>query len=153
MDRLKGGKENMNRREIILAAFGPAKGGLHTPVQVQKLLFLIDKEIPELVNGPHYNFQPYYYGPFDSTVYDELLTLADDDLVDVIPENTWYSYRLNKSGQVKGEEIFNSLPSNAQQFINSVSDFVRSLSFAQLVSAIYKAYPDMQANSVFQSCE
>ena len=34
--------------------------------------------------------------------------------------------------------------------IEQVSKFVRSLSFEQLVSAIYKAYPRMKANSVFR---
>lgn len=143
----------MNRREIILAAFAPAKGSKYTPVQVQKLLFLIDREIPELVDGPHFNFRPYNYGPFDSSVYDELSSLAQENLVEVIPEVTWYSYRLTDNGQIAGEALLESLQPKAKQFIQQSSDFVRSLSFAQLVSAIYKAYPDMKINSVFQGCE
>jgi hypothetical protein len=35
-------------------------------------------------------------------------------------------------------------------YIRQASEFVRSLSFTQLVSAIYKAYPEMRENSVFQ---
>ena len=59
----------MEKREIILAALAPADGVIHTPVQVQKLLFLIDKKIPHLVGGPYFNFVPYAYGPFDTEIY------------------------------------------------------------------------------------
>jgi hypothetical protein len=44
--------------------------------KVQKLLFLIDREIPRLVGGPHFNFQSYDFGPFDRDVYDTLEALA-----------------------------------------------------------------------------
>ncbi len=142
----------MDRKEVILAAFAPAKGASHTPVQVQKLLFLIDREIPEWVDGPHFEFQPYHYGPFDSSIYNELLKLAIEGYVEIYPEQTWSSYRLTDKGQKAGDELLNTLKSEAQKFIQAVSEFVRSLSFAQLVSAIYKAYPEMRANSVFQGC-
>jgi uncharacterized protein YwgA len=142
----------MDRRNIILAAFAPANGAGHTPVQVQKLLFLIDREIPELVGGPFYDFQPYYYGPFDASLYDELSGLASEGYVEVFPEQTWLSYRLTEAGQKTGEELLNSLSPKAQEFIKTISAFVRSLSFPQLVSAIYKTYPEMKANSVFKEC-
>jgi DNA-binding PadR family transcriptional regulator len=142
----------MDRRNIILTAFAPADGASFTPVQVQKLLFLIDKEIPKLVGGPYFDFQPYYYGPFDASLYDELSMLESEGYVEVLPEQTWLSYRLTETGQKTGEELLNSLSPKAQEFIKTISAFVRSLSFSQLVSAIYKAYPEMKANSVFKEC-
>lgn len=142
----------MTKREIILAALATAKGSRHTPVQVQKLLFLIDKEIPVPVNGPHFNFQPYNYGPFDKAVYDELIALASEGCVEIIPENTWLSYRLTQTGQEEGDKLLGSLQADARDYIDKASQFVRSLSFSQLVSAIYKAYPEMQVNSVFRGC-
>ena len=39
----------MNRYEIVLAALAPAGGGKFSPVHVQKLLFLLDRNIPEEV--------------------------------------------------------------------------------------------------------
>ena len=142
----------MKQRDIILAAFAPAKGSLHTPVQVQKLLFLIDREIPQYVDGPHFNFKPYHYGPFDLLVYDELATLAEEKYIDIVPESNWNSYRLTDTGQKEGEKILNSLNPKAKLFIETMSVFVRSVSFEQLVSAIYKAYPEMKENSVFRGC-
>lgn len=142
----------MDKKGIILAAFAPANGSSHTPVQVQKLLFLIDREIPKLVGGPHYDFKPYNYGPFDMSLYDELLELAGDGYIEIVPEQTWSSYRLTEKGQQAGDTLLTSLDTKAQEFIKTVSEFVRVLSFQQLVSAIYKAYPEMKANSVFQGC-
>jgi hypothetical protein len=140
----------MDRREIVLAGMAPANGALHTPVQVQKLFFLIDRNIADLVGGPHFDFRPYNYGPFDRAVYDVLRELWAEGLVDIVPEWTWRSYRLTKAGQEWGETLLSQLPPKAQTYIERVSKFVRGLSFTQLVSAIYKAYPDMRANSVFQ---
>lgn len=140
----------MNQQEIILAAMAPAKGALHTPVQMQKLLFLIDRNIPRQTGGPHFSFRPWNYGPFDKAVYDVLLALALDDHVDRIPDRSWIDYKLTLSGQERGERLLEQLPEVASVYIRQASEFVRKLTFTQLVSAIYKAYPDMRANSVFQ---
>ena len=140
----------MNKRDLVLAALAPGKRASHTPVQVQKLLFLIDKEISDLIDGPYFDFQPYNYGPFDKAVYNVLFQLATEGLVQILNEWTWKSYRLTVPGQQLGEELLDSLSGNAKDYIQKVSDFVRILSFTQLVSAIYKAYPEMRANSVFQ---
>lgn len=142
----------MNKKEIILAALASSDGAVHTPVQVQKLLFLIDKEIPALVKGPIFDFRPYNYGPFDKTVYAELSELAREGAVAIIPQNNWLSYHLTPNGLHMGRDLLESLPADAQDYITRASQFVRSLQFAELVSAIYAQYPDMRRNSVFQKC-
>lgn len=140
----------MTKKDIILAALSPAKESRYTPVQVQKLLFLIDKQIPRLVGGPIFDFKPYNYGPFDKSVYEEITALANDGYIDIISENTWQCYRLTNIGQTKGEQLFRALDEVAQSYVAKASEFVRALTFSELVSAIYKAYPEMRQNSVFQ---
>jgi len=140
----------MDRKIIILAALSAAAGEHHTPVQVQKLMFLIDREIPDRIGGPHFNFQPYNYGPFDKTLYDELEELESEGYVQTVFEQTWRNYRLTRHGQELGEKSLASLPPEAQEYIKRASNFIRSLSFRQLVLAIYKAFPEMRENSVFQ---
>ena len=134
----------------MLAALSVAGGATHTPVQVQKLFFLIDQEISKHIGGKHFDFEPYNYGPFDRAVYQELEMLAAKGYVEFVPQSTWSSYRLTEDGQAKGEEYLAKLDKKAVSYIRDVSEFVRSLSFTQLVSAIYKAYPKMRENSVFQ---
>ncbi len=140
----------MDKRDIILAAMSPSKGGAYTPVQAQKLLFLIDRNLADQIDGPIFIFEPYNYGPFDKAVYEELENLETENLVEIIPFRTWTNYKLTDSGQEQGEKILATLPINAQNFISALSEFVCSLSFSQLVTAIYKAYPGMQENSVFR---
>ena len=142
----------MEKKEIILAVLASAKGAIHTPIQIQKLLFLIDKKIPNLINGPYFDFQPYSYGPFDVEIYNLLEELAQVEDVEMIsdPNLRWAKYRLTINGQKKGEKILNTLNTKAIEYIKILSLFVRSLSFAELVSTIYKEFPDMKKNSIFE---
>lgn len=140
----------MDRQDLILAALAAGgQGATFEPVQVQKLFFLIDREIPAAVDGPHFDFRPYDYGPFDSAVYTELERLAKDELV-MITMGYYRSYALTDSGYQRGAEELNALPEKARAFIEHAAKWVRALSFNQLVSAIYKKYPDMKAASVFR---
>ena len=140
----------MNRKQAVLAVLAASNGAYHSPVQVQKLFFLVDRNIPKNVGGPHFSFQPYNYGPFDKSVYETLEVLETDGLVECASVKTWTEYKLTEKGQAEGEKLLSGLPKDVQKYIRQLSDFVRSLSFTQLVTAIYKAYPDMKTNSVFQ---
>jgi uncharacterized protein len=141
----------MKRDDLVLAAMTPGGGYQYTPVQVQKLLFLIDRQIPQHVGGPHFRFEPYHYGPFDSNVYHELDQLAVRGLVAI--DRSWSprTFALTSEGFAFGTAALISLPPTIQDFINRTSAFVRAQSFSSLVSAIYKAFPEMRENSVFQS--
>lgn len=144
----------MEKKDIILAVLSAAEGVcvVHTPIQIQKLLFLIDKKIPNLINGPYFTFEPYSYGPFDVEVYNLLEELAQAEDVEIIsdPNLRWAKYRLTINGQKKGEKILNTLNKKAIEYIKILSLFVRSLSFAELVSTIYKEFPEMKKNSIFE---
>jgi hypothetical protein len=145
------GEAIMDRREIVLAGLSVGNCDLFTPVQVQKLFFLIDKNIAEKINGQtFFNFEPYNYGPFDKKVYTTLEELATEGHVEMIPQGSWTSYRLSDKGKKEGARILGSLSPKEQEYVSNVSQLVRKLSFSQLVSAIYKAYPEMQVNSAFQ---
>lgn len=143
----------MEKKEVVLAILATADGAIHTPVQVQKLLFLIDKKIPSLIGGPYFNFVPYTYGPFDLEIYHLLENLSQEEDVEIIsnPNLRWAKYRLTIKGQKKGEEILNTIDKKASDYIKRLSSFVRSLSFAELVSVIYNEFPEMKVNSVFES--
>lgn len=141
----------MDDRNLVLTAMAVSKGALHSPVQMQKLLFLLDRKLSKELEGPHFNFEPYDYGPFDRKVYDVLDDLALDGLVEIVKSpNRWKKYRTTPKGQTIGESSLACLKPEVVDSISNLSNIVRSLSFADLVSAIYKAYPEMKVNSVFQ---
>ena len=141
----------MERCKLILAAMSPAANGPFSPVQVQKLFFLLDMNIAKQTEGPHFNFEPYDYGPFDKQVYETLESLDGNGLVEIFEANQYGSktYRLTNEGHRIGNEALCQLPEAVQPYIREVVKFIRSLSFAELVSAIYQAYPEMGVNSVF----
>ena len=141
----------MERRDFVLAAMSPAGTSPFTPVQVQKLLFLLDRNVSEQIRGPYFRFEPYDYGPFDRSVYIELDSLQHDGLIEIHEplHSGPRTYRLTHQGHEKGEAFHGKLPTVAQLYVKAAVDYVRSLTFAQLVAAIYQAYPEMRENSVF----
>jgi hypothetical protein len=140
----------MNRRELVLSTL--AAGGetaSFTPVQVQKIFFLLDREAAHLTGGPKFNFQPYDYGPFDNAVYEqiEVLNLAGLTQIDMVGRHK--SFALAPLGFAEGSTVLARLPTPTQEYIKAVVAWVRSLRFDQLVAAIYRKYPDMKAKSIF----
>ncbi|MBR0974096.1 hypothetical protein [Bradyrhizobium japonicum] len=141
----------MTRSEILLA--GLAAGGenaTYTPVQVQKLFFLLDREASAALGGPHFKFVPYDYGPFDQSVYAGLDDLARRDLALVQNTGRYRVYGLTQAGQAEGRRALEALAPAARDYVANVARWVRQLSFQQLVASIYNKYPDMKANSVFR---
>jgi hypothetical protein len=142
----------MDKKEIILAAMASSSGADYSPVQIQKLLFLLDKKIPTYLNGPHFKFVPYAYGPFAIEIYQLLDGFDNSGEVNILHSlaSGIRKYRLTKTGQQEGEKLLGKLDSKIRDYMAKLSVFVRSLSFAELVSSIYNEYPEMKKNSVFR---
>ncbi len=141
----------LSRSQFILASFAlQGSSASMSPVQVQKFFFLLDKEIPTMTSGPHFNFRPYDYGPFDKNVYLEIEDLERKGDTQITTESGIRSYKLTQEGKRKGDILASHLSPKAKEYISRVGEFVRRLSFEQLVSSIYKAYPEMREKSVFR---
>lgn len=140
---------SMDRRKYMLAVLSSVDNASYTPVQIQKIFFLLDKNIANKVGGPYFNFEPYHYGPFDKKIYNELnlLHLVDDVTEEKVNNVTRYS--LTPSGIAEGKKELEMLNNESKKYIKEICTFVKSLSFAQLLRAIYNEYPEMKANSIF----
>ena len=141
----------MDRASYVLASMSPAKMGDFSPVQLQKLFFLLDRNIANHTGGPYFNFVPYDYGPFDSEVYKQLRELESSELANVNGSDwqPYRTYRLTSAGQEQGLQQFLEFSSEVQEYIKEIVEFVRAASFSRLISSIYSAYPEMKVNSVF----
>ncbi len=154
---IRGGGDmgkRLNRQDYTLAVMATQPGAVYEPVQVQKMFFLLDRNIGRSLGGTYFNFRPYDYGPYDKAVYSELEALARMGLAQSSVSSDWRQIRtftLTAAGQAKGQAHSNMLPDDARKYIQKISQFVRSLSFAELVGAIYRAYPAMKKNSVFKT--
>jgi uncharacterized protein len=141
----------MTRQEWLLLALAHRKGQPMTPVQIQKAMFLMGTEAKQFVGTEFYKFVPYNYGPFDADVYHDLDGLAARGLVtsDSFPGRSWKMYAITPAGMAEAARAKTVANPTAVLFLGKVVDWVSSLSFPQLVRAIYAKYPKFKANSVF----
>lgn len=141
----------MTRDEALLAILAASQGRYYTPAQIQKAAFLVSENLPNLVSrGTKYRFEPYDYGPFDRTVYDDCETMQAQGSVEITQGPRWRYYAATDSGVVAGQAILASMSEKDRNYILEVSKWVRSLSFEQLVKSIYEKYPKMKENSIFR---
>jgi hypothetical protein len=144
----------MNRRDLVLAILAAAEGRPFTPVQIQKAVFVVCDQFPNSIDdGPGFHFEPYDYGPFDSDVYSELALLqrSGDAVIAPSVHGNWNTYAASDSGVRRGDKLLHDVAAPQERnYIQRVSDWVRSLSFNSLVKSIYDAYPHMRANSIFR---
>lgn len=142
----------MHRRELLLAVLATANGRPFHPAQIQKAIFLIEENLPGLINqGAGYNFVPYNYGPFDRGVYIEAENLqAEGAAIIASPNGRWNTYAASGLGMHRGRDILNRIDARSRNYIERIVEWVLAQSFGSLVRAIYDAYPPMRANSIFQ---
>ena len=136
----------------MLAALSSAEGSPFSPVQIQKLLFLIDRRIGREIGGPFFDFVPYHYGPFDKGIYPLLDRLVKKRLMEAnaVPGLRWNLYKPTPSGQIKGDQILSDIREKPRSDIAKLACYVVQLSFDDLVSAIYRGFPEMEVNSIFK---
>ena len=147
----------MKRAELLLALLAAAEGAHYTPVQLQKSMFLLDRNVlngnPEGIQlkDEGYNFEPYHYGPFDPAVYRDAEDLSREGLVLVSHKvgSPVELYCATQEGIASGQQLLAGMSERCRVYITNVSEWTRSLGFKKLVASIYDAYPDMEVNSIF----
>jgi uncharacterized protein YwgA len=139
------------REQIALVMLALAKGETFTPVQIQKALFLADDKAGGAFSS-RYEFKPYDYGPFDRRVYSDIEELANHGWAQINqqPGARWRTYSASEIGIELGQRYAERLGDEERSVLEKIAKLVRSLSFNELVSAIYKAYPSMRTRSVFR---
>ncbi|TAK25368.1 MAG: hypothetical protein EPO26_03050 [Chloroflexota bacterium] len=144
MDRLRPG-------DWTLITIASADRASLSPVQLQKALFLLGKELPGEVGDDFYEFVPYHYGPFSSAVSADAITLQRDDLVEIERPigQRYVEYRVTTKGVAAAADLRARASVKAVEYLDQVVKWARTRSFAELVRAVYAKYPDMQVNSVF----
>lgn len=140
--------QNKDLTLLVIASAG--ESGL-SPVQLQKSLFLLGKsKLPDIPQD-FYPFYPYNYGPFHPNVYADADALSKEGLVMLAPSGQgWSTYIITSAGVTKAGEVRKKLQQVTASYIDQLVSWVKSHSFNALLRAIYAAYPDFRANSIFQ---
>jgi uncharacterized protein len=143
----------LSHEEMALVVLSLADGETFTPVQIQKALFLADDKVRDAFHdASRYHFEPYDYGPFDWQVYADAENLERRGLgqINQQPGNRWRTYAASPAGVVEGHRLAERLTPDQRAVLQKIVKLVRNLSFNELVSAIYRAYPQMRVRSVFR---
>ncbi len=136
-----------NAQKYLLAALAAAPGGVLSPVQAQKALFVLGQEASSQVGEDFYKFVPYSYGPFCKSVYDDIAAFEAAGLVMIDNSSKPSRYILTKTGLDKHNAV--KLPEPLATYLSDVVGWVANQSFSQLLNSIYTKYPDYAVNSVF----
>lgn len=143
----------MQRSEYVLIGLAPAQGRPHTPVQVQKLFFLLQEkgQASPSLGGTYFDFQPCHFGPYDKDIYSELENLTQQGWIEIsFTPSGIRQYRLTPVGQEQADILLKQLDARSRKFVQKISRWILEKDFFQLVQAVYRAFPRMAENSVFQ---
>lgn len=138
------GARSVQRSEFVLAtmaAAGPRAS--FDPVQVQKALFLADRGVGREAGGPHFDFRPAAYGPFDPAVFEALGQLAAEGRASLDGSGPCPAYAATGSGRDDGRAALGRMPRRAARYLRKASRWVLAQPFWDLVAGIQRAYPEM----------
>jgi uncharacterized protein YwgA len=122
-----------------------------SPVQLQKSLFLLGKELSSEVGEQFYQFTPHNYGPFDRTIYTDASELAEQGLIRIAEADGGFKeYMPTDVGLQCATLMKHAASTRALDYLNEIVRWAQDLSFSALVRAIYAKYPEYRENSVFQ---
>ena len=95
-------------------------------INIQKLLFLIDRKASQYVDGPHFTFQAYYYGPFDAAIYEILDQLVTAHKVIIDRSGPYRTYALSEAGREHGLDVLTQHSRTANISSTRISRWVLS---------------------------
>ncbi len=133
----------MNKETFLLKVLSIINTPL-SPIQIQKLFFLLEKRLPK--DAKYFEFKPYFYGPYDKQLTLLLNKLIFNNKIQVLTMNNVDYYQLNK---YYFESTADFLDNRKKEFILEIIDFIKRKNFKELCFAIYNEFPEMKVNSVF----
>ena len=140
----------MTRQGLLLKILLAADGEPVTPAQLQKVAFLLGKHFDNELTDDYYDFIAYDFGPFCAEIYRDAERLERDGLasITVNPSGGWRQYAATIKGLRSAPD---DIPESIASYILKAMKWARSLSFQELIKAIYAHFPEYRENSAFQS--
>ena len=138
----------MKCADLLLKIIAAADGKRLTPVQLQKVAFLLGEGCRDEMPDDYYSFRKYDYGPFSAAVYADAEKLERDGLIaiSINSRGGWREYAATAAGI---EADFEDIPDVVSTYIEETVKWAMQLSFQQLVREVYKRFPQYRENSVF----
>ena len=148
IEKEEGPDSRMERSVVVLAALS-ATGEIArlNALQVQNLLFLLDREIASCLGGPHFDFKPYHAGPYDPNVFREVESLAEEGKIVIDRSGPYWTFSVSTTGFEEGRQALARMTGHARRYLAKASRWILTQPFWAMVSGIYQQYPDMAVNN------
>lgn len=141
----------MTRAEILLAVLATGREGASSSIfRFQKLLFLIDREVSDLIGGRHFQFSAGKFGPYEMRIHEELGLLVENAEILVDDPTSVSALALTTKGLRRGNQILQCLSDEARQAITDLTRWMLSRSVEEILAEIFDRYPEMAENSILR---
>ena len=142
----------MKKKDWILLALNCSEDKTLSPLQLQKSLFLLSQMYPDEFSNNFYNFVPYHYGPFCLQIYEDVDFLKSKDLISIKVDTIrrWKTYSITDKGLNYIDNLRKKIEPEVYNYLSKIIKWIKSQSFSQLMSSIYKQFPKFKVNSVFK---
>lgn len=140
------------RKDTLIVLIACADDQGLSPLQIQKSLFLLAQSGLPGMPSPFYAFRPYNYGPFDADIYRDVDLLISEGLVAEthIAGQSWSKYTITVKGRAVASEMQNQMDNRLLSHLREIVEWIKPLSFTDILRVIYAKYPAFAVNSVFQ---
>jgi DNA polymerase len=151
-------ESRLSRLDILLllvknGSYGGSEGVIRDKTRLQKLVFLVQKELLSKGYKARYAFRPYRYGPFSRELYTDLEWLRMNNLIEVRTNfdqerGMITEYLITNEGRNRLPDM-NSVPfHNVDEIIKGVIDEYNHLSTAELVDLVHEKYEEYNLSQV-----
>ena len=139
------------REDVALLFLTALPGSFYTTTQLQKALFLISKNIPEICTIP-YNFVAADYGPSDYSISQDLDKLIESGVATWVSTHAGYARHLKYTATYDGYKFVDIYKINAKHkdYIYRVAKWILPMDMIRLVGAIVRAYPEYGTSMIFR---
>ena len=141
----------MTRRDWLLLAVSGREGADAAPIdplRLMKTLFVVSQQL-DLETPDFYQFEPYSYGPFAREIYPDLEQLEYEGLIEAVPNpgRTWPRYQATAAG-AEAAAALDAFGGWQGDHLLAVRDWATSISFRDLLRAVYQQWPEYAQNSI-----
>jgi uncharacterized protein YwgA len=135
----------MKQEQFVLSIFSVLKNYRLSPIQIQKLFFLLEKKHNDIFANcsNEFQFKPHYYGPYSKKLNDIVNKLTHDKYLATVQNNDIRYYQINTDIDNNNYSI------NNVNTIIELADYILNKGFKELCFAIYEDFPEMKENSIF----
>ena len=130
------------KKNLLLLLSSKSNEAIQGKLWYQKELFMLSKNNEELEEEA--GFEAYFWGPYSELADEEMEELLQLGVVDKIGAK----FILTKLGKEIALDIKKSLPTNENDLVEEVKEFLNDMSKDELLLFIYISYPNMTDDAV-----